>query len=100
MARGEGIAMQNIPDTGPGVSGFLAAGLWRAYAHFPWSGQHDWLLLFLGVGLAVHLLFLPHLWTSIQHDMDRLRESRTDETMENQGMPLSLWAIACLTFGL
>ncbi len=92
--------MATIPETGPGVSGFLAAILWRIYPLFPSSGREDWLLLFLGVALAAHLLFLPHLWESVRADMAYLKDGRAAVGGGKQGTVAALGAVACLAFAL
>ena len=51
--------MPPIPDTGGGVSGFLAYGLWHVYRYFPFSGTWDWLLLFFSLALVLQVLLLP-----------------------------------------
>jgi len=89
--------MQLIPDTGPGLSGFLAHGLWLVYQYFPLAGAWDWLLLFLLLGLGAHFVFLPYLWRSVKFDMLRLQQGRTDG-VGVQGMLSGIWGTVCLLF--
>ena len=69
---------QEVPDTGGGLSGFLASGLWRVYRHFPSAGRWDWLFLFVMLVPAVHLLFLPLLWKAVRADMQILAQGSCD----------------------
>ena len=66
--------MAVIPDTGGGLSGFIAHGLWKLYQYFPSSGRWDWLLLVFLLAVLVRVLYLPLLWKSVKADMDLLRE--------------------------
>ena len=69
--------MQPIPDTGPGVSGFLAYLLWHVYRHFPFPGTWDWLLLIIALAALTRILFLPYLWRVARVDVARARMGAT-----------------------
>lgn len=66
--------MQAIPDTGPGLSGFLAHLLWQVYAWFPSAGRYDWALLLLAIGPAICGLYVPWMWKAIGADMRTLKD--------------------------
>ena len=68
--------MAVIPDTGGGLSGFIAHGLWKLYQYFPSSGRWDWLLLVFLLAVLVRVLYLPLLWKSVKADMDLLRQGK------------------------
>ncbi len=53
--------MEQIPDTGGGLSGFVAYGLWHVYRHFPFEGTWDWLVLVALYTVLVPSLFLPYM---------------------------------------
>ena len=72
--------MAVIPDTGGGLSGFIAHGLWKLYQYFPSSGRWDWFLLMFLLAVLVRLLFLPMLWKSVKADMDLLRQGKVSES--------------------
>lgn len=76
--------MQAIPETGGGLSGFLANALWHLYRYFPSSGRWDWLLLFFLMALLSHVLFLPHLWRSIKVEMAYLKAQQTTKMEGDQ----------------
>ena len=81
--------METIPDTGGGLSGFIASIIWQVYRYFPSSGRWDWLLLFFalaGLGIA---LFWPYLWKAVAADMRLLANQEYDVT--NQEIVLFLW---------
>ena len=54
--------MQETPDTGGGLSGFIAWLLWQVYQYFPFEGTWDWLLLFIFVAVVTRLLAVPSSW--------------------------------------
>jgi len=87
-----------IPETGGGLSGFIAHYLWHVYRHFPSSGRGDWLLLFLLLATLVHVLFLPYLWKAVQADMAILRDERVTEQGSLQVVWLALWDGAMMFF--
>ena len=60
---------QSIPDTGGGISGFVAHGLWHIYRHFPSSGQYDYLLLFVFLMVLARVLFLPYVVKALNRDI-------------------------------
>ena len=68
--------MAVVPDTGGGLSGFIAHGLWKLYQYFPSSGRWDWLLLVFLLAVLVRILYLPLLWKSVKADMDLLRQGK------------------------
>lgn len=90
--------MRPIPDTGSGLSGFLAHGRWQVYAHFPSPGGRDWLLLFLTLSTLVHVVFLPYLWRHVSRDMVRLREGK--EGFPAGTMWIMYWGIFWLCYFL
>lgn len=93
--------MQGIPDTGPGLSGFLAHYLWRLYVYFPSTGEWDWAFLLLGLAVSVQVLVLPRLWRGVQKDMEYLQKTRVGEdTGADRGMAATLLGLACLFFSL
>lgn len=79
--------MQAIPNTGGGISGFLAHLLWQAYAYFPSAGRYDWVLLMLLLALFVHALYLPSVWRDVAANMARLRDARL------RPLPPYIWSI-------
>ena len=82
--------MQTIPDTGGGLSGFIASLIWHGYRHFPSQGRWDWLLLFFalaGFGIA---LFWPYLWKAISADMEVLKARKND--VSGQQVVLFFWS--------
>jgi len=91
--------MMAIPDTGPGLSGFLAHYLWLVYAHFPSTGRWDWLLLFLALGAAVHSATLHYLWKAVEANMAALREGKTGYVPRGSYWAL-LFCVASLGFFL
>ncbi len=88
--------MSSIPDTGPGLSGFLGHYLWSIYAYFPSSGQWDWVLFFLALGIVVHFAFLPYQWNVVKDDMKRLWEKKIEQP--SQGIFSMFWALLWLLF--
>lgn len=88
--------MEQIPDTGGGLFGFLAHYLWMVYRYFPSSGQYDWLLLFIVLALIVNFLVLPHLWNTIKGDINILIEGRLET--QGQDIMVNLWDLFCLIF--
>ena len=60
---------QSIPETGGGISGFVAHGLWHIYRHFPSSGRYDYLLLFVFLMVLVRILFLPYVLKALNRDI-------------------------------
>ncbi len=54
--------MEPIPDTGGGISGFLAWLLWHVYVYFPFSGTWDWLVLIVVLALVTRLLAVAPAW--------------------------------------
>ena len=81
--------MQPIPDTGGGLSGFIAQGLWYVYRYFPFHGTWDWLLLFFLLAATVHVLFLPHLWKAVRADMIHYRDRAPSSTAATPGSACS-----------
>lgn len=51
--------MISIPDTGPGLSGFIANALWHIYRYFPSQGHWDWLILIVGLDITWRILYIP-----------------------------------------
>ena len=91
--------MPPIPDTGGGLSGFLAHYLWRVYRHFPSSGESDWLLLFVCLGMGTYAVFLPYVWKSVKADMSTLEQRQTrQETVPWQHVVPTLWGIFWMFF--
>ena len=58
--------MQEIPDTGGGLSGFIAWLLWQVYQYFPSQGRWDWLVLFVFLAVVTRSLALPSSWKLAQ----------------------------------
>ena len=54
--------MQEIPDTGGGLSGFIAWLLWQVYQYFPFEGTWDWLLLIIFLAILVRCIMIPVWW--------------------------------------
>ena len=66
--------MQEIPDTGGGLSGFIAWLLWRVYQYFPFEGTWDWLLLFIFLAVLTRVGAMPSSrklikWMTSQRDL-------------------------------
>ena len=70
---------QSIPDTGGGISGFVAHGLWHIYRHFPSSGRYDYLLLFVSLMVLARLAFLPYVLKVLKRDVARLRKGDSEK---------------------
>ena len=70
--------MASIPETGGGLSGFLAHLLWKFYQYFPSSGNWDWLLLIVLLGVLVRVLYLPWLWKNVEADMILLKTGKRE----------------------
>jgi hypothetical protein len=68
------LAEQPVPPTGPGLTGFVAHLLWQVYRYFPSPGGADWVLLFVLIAVASHLVFLPYLWRCVKRDMVAFKE--------------------------
>ncbi len=68
--------MSSIPDAGDGASEFICHWLWQVYRYFPSHGHYDWLLLFLCISILIHLLFIPHLWQTVESDIRILKEGK------------------------
>ncbi len=83
--------MAPIPDTGGGISGFVAWLLWHVYRHFPFSGTWDWLVLCIGLAVLAPVLFLPYLWMAAQR-VRQYDESRKRSDLGLGGAPA--WALA------
>ena len=62
---------QSIPETGGGISGFVAHGLWHIYRHFPSSGRYDYLLLFVFLMVLARVLPLPYVVKAMKRDVAR-----------------------------
>ncbi|MGE0129077.1 MAG: hypothetical protein AB7U82_13445 [Blastocatellales bacterium] len=90
--------MTAIPDTGPGLSGFLAHYLWIVYQHFPFEGTWDWLVLFLLLGGVVHFAFLPYVWGWVESDMIYLQKEQATNGGPNQGIPGAMCAFSSMLF--
>jgi len=88
--------MPTVPETGTGLSGFLAHGLWLVYRHFPLSGTWDWILLVALLGVLVRALFVPHLWMAVRDDM-RILQARTIEP-SGQDVWTFLWDTVSMWF--
>ena len=88
--------MEQIPDTGGGVTGFLAHYLWMVYRYFPSSGQYDWLILFIVLALTVNFLILPYLWSTVKADIVLLKEKKSEDP--TQIYWVFTWDICCLGF--
>ena len=74
-----------IPDTGGGLSGFIASLLWHVYVYFPFPGTWDWLLLVFVLAVASHVGFLPYLWKGVQADMKIFSEGKVLAESETYG---------------
>ena len=85
-----------VPDTGGGLFGFIAFGLWHVYRNFPSSGRCDWLLLFCLLAALVYAVFWPLLWKAVAADMRILAERRIEQ--EYQGVVPWFWSVGCLSF--
>ena len=81
--------METTPDTGGGLSGFIANIIWYGYRYFPFAGSWDWLLLFFALALLGIAMFWPYLWKAVAADMRLLDEHDFD--ISNQEMALVLW---------
>ena len=90
--------MQPIPDTGGGLSGFLAHGLWHVYRFFPFEGTWDWLLLCFLLTAAIRLLFLPRLWSLVRTDMQTLAAGASCHKGEALALGWSLFDLASMWF--
>ena len=88
--------MAVVPDTGGGLSGFIAHGLWKLYQYFPSSGRWDWLLLVFLLAVLVRVLYLPLLWKSVKADMDLLKEGKID--VSHVTVITALWDIGSAFF--
>ena len=90
--------MPPIPDTGGGLSGFLAYALWHVYRYFPFSGTWDWLLLVFALAGLVRVLFLPYLWKGVRADMKIFSEGRVLSGSEDSRQDVwpVLWDMACM----
>ena len=51
--------MQEIPDTGGGLSGFIAWLLWQVYQYFPFEGTWDWLVLIVFLAVLTQGIMVP-----------------------------------------
>jgi hypothetical protein len=89
-------AIETVPETGPGLSGFLAHALWHVYRHFP--DRVDWLVLFLAFGTFVHFSFLPLLWRAVEADMRYLEAKQATEEAQNGMKWLWFWSVVWLSF--
>ena len=58
--------MQEIPDTGGGLSGFIAWLLWQVYVYFPFEGTWDWLLLFIFLAVLTRVGAIPASWKVVE----------------------------------
>ena len=96
--EGQGKADAEIPDTGGGLSGFLASLLWHVYTYFPFQGTWDWLLLVFVLAVASHVVFLPYLWKAVQADMKIFSEGKVlaEESGSNQGFWPFLFNTFCM----
>ena len=81
--------METVPDTGGGLSGFIANLLWQIYRYFPYAHAWDWLLLFSALALLGVALFWPYLWKAVAADM-RLLQNREYE-ISSQEVALFWW---------
>ena len=70
---------QSIPETGGGISGFVAHGLWHIYRHFPSTGRYDYLLLFVFLMVLVRVAFLPYVLKALKWDIARARKGTSKE---------------------
>ena len=59
--------MQEIPDTGGGLSGFIAWLLWQVYVYFPFEEDLDWLLLIVFLGVLTRGIMIPVWWRLVKH---------------------------------
>ncbi len=66
--------MEPIPDTGGGISGFLARLIWDVNRYFPLSGMWDWLVLIMLISLAILVARLSFLWRLVERDMQMLEQ--------------------------
>ena len=67
--------MQEIPDTGGGLSGFIAWLLWRVYVYFPFEGTWDWLLLIIFLAVLARCIMIP-VWSRMMKSAGRSNEDR------------------------
>jgi hypothetical protein len=88
--------MTEVPDTGPGLSGFLAHVLWIPFQYFPSSGRFDWLILFVLLAGGANLLFLPHLWRAVRADIVCLQNGAP--TTGPYQFTVILWGLIWLFF--
>ena len=58
--------MQEIPDTGGGLSGFIARGLWYVYQYFPFEETWDWLLLIVFFAVLARCIMIPVWWRLVK----------------------------------
>ena len=87
------------PETGGGLSGFLARGLWMLYQRVPSEGEADWLILFIALALITYVLHMPHLWRSVKKDMNVLAEGLVvDESQSMKRIWVNLMAFLSLFF--
>ena len=82
--------METVPDTGGGLSGFIASIIWQVYRYFPSSGSWDWLLLFFALTILGIALFWPYLWRAVSEDMRILAEQEIENPV--QELVLFVWA--------
>jgi hypothetical protein len=54
--------MQEIPDTGGGLAGFIAWLLWHVYVYFPFEGTWDWLVLIVFLAVLTRGIMIPVWW--------------------------------------
>ena len=54
--------MQEIPNTGGGLSGFIAWLLWQVYVYFPFEETWDWLLLVVFLAVLARGIMIPVWW--------------------------------------
>ena len=58
--------MQEIPETGGGLSGFIAWLLWGVYQYFPFEGTWDWLLLIVFLAVLARCIMVPVWWRLVE----------------------------------
>lgn len=92
-----GCGIESIPDTAPGVFGFIARCLWYVYRFFPSTGSWDWLLLFILLVYWGQIQTLPYLWRTTRTDILALTEGRTRVCTIHEFLTFA-WHVGWLVF--
>ncbi len=93
--------MEPIPDTGGGISGFIAHWIWHVYRYFPFSPKWNAVLLVISVAAVARALYLPFLCKNLTVQM-RFFASRDDSlSAESRCLAFSeLLPSACFFSGI